>query len=148
MGCDMSREIKFRAWSRKHQTMWHNIHTTYYFLAFLEDEDIEVLEYAGRKDKNGAEIYEGDVLDFHRAFETDKTNEYKFGHGVVKNGEWSCACGDYYCTDHGLGWYVEGNDGYKRRDGRTDTYDFLETIQNCEGWLVIGNIYENPELVK
>ena len=57
------REIKFRAWDREVKEMllpkkiWH---------LFAWDEDgnqpINIMQYTGLKDKNGIEIYEGDLI--------------------------------------------------------------------------------------
>ncbi len=99
-------------------------------------------------DKNKVREYEGDILELRNIWETDTVNSMKYGIGVVKFGEWGCACGDYYCSEAGVGWYVEGTQGYDRRTGKIDRYEFLETILHCNEWLVIGNIYENPELRK
>jgi hypothetical protein len=70
----MSRDIKFRAWHKQDKKMYQVY--TFYFTgnkqielhgkgvtqAFTIGEDIELMQYTGIKDKNGQEIYEGDIV--------------------------------------------------------------------------------------
>lgn len=86
--------------------------------------------YTGLKDKNGKEIYEGDIL------ADVGVDEYNIL-GIVRYGDdgvtWTS--GSYYLADKGgyaTDWAFEFG-------GKPDSWDALE---------VIGNIYENSELLK
>ena len=90
-------------------------------------ENFEVVQYTGLKDKNGKEIYEGDILRWKcKKSGAQKTKK----HIVTLN--WDDPFGRYAMTiyDNGERWAIGSSDW------------------NIESREVIGNIYENPELLE
>ena len=81
-------------------------------------------EYTGLKDKAGKEIYEGDILGYGDNYPC-----------VVKYQI------DGSGTGEGTGFYVEES-GYEPDPPRTHELWYLTTLPE-----IIGNIYENPELL-
>ena len=100
----MSREIKFRAWLKEDKKM-ENVKTmdftdktirclkknefiNAYLLRRVSFDDVELMQYTGVKDKNGKEIYEGDIVILNDAEEENKCIvKYKYGSYILVDGD-------------------------------------------------------------
>ena len=119
------RELKFRAWDGERYLCDGEWHMTVDGKPITYDEEdgyvwdvkLTVEQYTGLKDKNGREIYEGDI--------------------VTLNGEWEeIEHGDCSIVTFENGCFRVGN-GYENEAG-----------SYLSDWRIIGNIHENPELLK
>lgn len=86
-----------------------------------------LVQYTGLKDKNGREIYESDALKMHYG----AVAIVRFGTGIFDSGV-------YQFT----GWYLDFGKGIQGEDScEIDP-------ESCSRYEVLGNIHENPELLK
>ena len=143
------REIKFRAFSKKTKKMsipfglyesprFHSEYKGKYCTAgvvpsrFLYETESEtkyfyIMQYTGLKDKNGVEIYEGDIL---------KVASNGYSNYISWTGK---SCFVEYIEDR-CRFIATTGEGYDTRN----CFDL-----NCDAEIeVIGNIYENPELLE
>lgn len=131
----MNREIKFRAWHTKYLKMeyydkelkedidyWDGCKGTKLSMinSLCRNNNFILMQYTGLKDKNGKEIYEGDVLQgvSNNPFSLGHVNNYQVMWGVDS-------------------WHIKG------------THFSIQELKNyCNNNIeIIGNIYENPEIL-
>lgn len=85
-----NREIKFRAWDKKRKQMysWEELKDSPFSLEFIFELQnyLIPLEYTNYKDKNGKEIYEGDII--------NKQEQYKY-EVIFKDGAFGVFTSNY-----------------------------------------------------
>jgi hypothetical protein len=109
----MNRIIKFRAWDEDLKQMMPavDLSAPKSQHKWLGVKDIIIMQYTGLNDKNGKEIYEGDVVRCYH----DEDMKSVF---VIK-------------------------------DFIYDVWTMSQEIEHVQmEWEILGNIYENPELLK
>lgn len=121
----MSRDIKLQAWSKDHEFMGC-VYEINFAVGIVKVEteagsthtfgiaNVVLREYAGRKDKNAKDLYEGDIW---------KRDGYI---GIVTFGyaQWS---------------FVKAPN--------SKVYSYPAFYSNADSGEIVGNIYENPELI-
>ncbi len=78
------REIKFRAWDAVANQMKNNIQDCMDWLLY-EPKRFKLMQYTGIKDKNGKEIYEGDVVPLREPLGGVMEDQRAFLEGLLKN---------------------------------------------------------------
>lgn len=138
------RNIKFRAWDTKkkkwldsseYQLGWINnelvINPVYNGKGYMDEEwsssvdlesdlsdHVELMQYTGLLDKNGKEIYEGDILQYNY-------QNYKSSHLET------------------IKWYENGFFHFQNEDVLFGCKASMSSVY----YEIIGNIFENPELL-
>ena len=142
----MNREIKFRAWDNENKYMItskqgiftalrNSMNITIQDNGYYNNGDLlkpnkekyTLMQYTGLKDKNGVEIYEGDICKGNEI--RDKNHLFIIKYGKYKTKDWK---EKYISNTYQYGWFAEFI--------KTKDQVHLVTPNGIE---VIGNIYEN-----
>lgn len=141
------REIKFRVWDHNTDTMMIPDNLEFYDGEIgwidagreadpkLSDDgypgQFEIMQYTGIHDKNGQEVYEGDIVSFGSVWNNGANEDIdeELHIGVVEYDP-HCAVYNVNCEESGEHRFL-----------------FMEVV-NYDGFGVIGNIFENPELLE
>lgn len=126
------REYKFRAWdeTEKHMYNWENLFNQNLKNIFTIPEQCgyNIMQYTGLHDENGKEIYEGDIIEFsYDMFVGNFDTFVAKGKVVFEEGA----------------FYVEAFENERTTEGEA----YLLYSINLDTIEVIGNIYENKELI-
>ena len=88
-----------------------------------------LMQYTGLKDKNGVEIYEGDII-------KSSHSDDKWRGEII------------WRTHHGTGFWVS-DDRMIIKSSYCNPLSSNNSVTNdAHMWLVVGNIHENPELLE
>ena len=130
------RDIKFRAWDKHLEDMEDSDFYLYIENGHLyevgrdgiDSDNLRhryvLMQYTGFKDKNGTDIYESDFIkvpDHSYRTHDQEVKAYVDGRVNFNNGQW--------CVSRGFEYWE----------------DLIDIYESCE---VVGNFYENPELVE
>lgn len=110
------REIKFRTWTGKKMHYGNS--------SIADKTDWPLMQFTGLKDREGKDIWEGDIC---RNFWVEKYGKAPIYEVIFEKGAF----------------------GFKAKNGdRINRKHHSLEITKIDNWEVLGNIYQNPELMK
>lgn len=133
------REIKFMAWHKEKKILREVLEISFSggyvilagFGSFGEIEapirDVELMQYTGLKDQNGKKIYEGYIVRFYpQAPRSEELPNPRYG-------------------EMGEIFFDIGSFAVRPIDKKREVLEFF--LNELGDWVVVGNIYENKELL-
>lgn len=133
---------KFRAWIKSEGCFADYVETIRYYSSEIDLcwggicesdtfnlDDVELMLYTGIKDKNGKEIFEGDLITRVGVFNS-----------VVRYGKWQYE-EDFGAKSKSIGFYIDNS---YEDDSWYEPFSYTYVNSNYE---VVGNIYENEDKV-
>ena len=118
--------MKFRAWDKLLLRMTEPFSIREFAVVVGYASDVEIMQFTGLTDKKGREIYEGDIVKFDIPSSKPFFVKWDAGGFIVDRDDVPTSTEKAHWLKHGhflAMWHIEGSE-------------------------IIGNIFENPELLK
>lgn len=125
----MKRQLKFRGWDGENMLDPQDLTQSGAYWNWLGKNDVVLMQYTNVQDKNGKDIYEGDIIKF-TAYDTD--------------GE-PFTCFEMVTEINYDGCHPLNRDDARDSYGLKCRFIYAEDVRNCE---VVGNIYQNANLLE
>lgn len=140
------RKIKFRAWDNVQKKMFYSITEQFddslnFRFGHFDTEEPVYMQFTGLYDKNGTPIYEGDIVS-GESFETSMLKHWKSG--MLKHLDYEVE----YVPEIYVVRYHEASFKTFNLKGRWVAVLNHHVSSEVEYLQVIGNIFENPELLE